>query len=167
MTDPISPMARLNTIFTMAYIIAAVALILIDVALDAAFDFVLPGGAAIGAQIGVAYYAGHRYGQETLGLPDKGWFWTAGLYTTLISIAVSIVFGILAFFLLTSADEREVLSLMFSGGTLEDDMSGVVAATVALVVIIMVLWIAISVVAHRFIMAHAASKSFDLAKTFS
>lgn len=163
MSDPIAPMARLSAIFTMAYIIATVALILIDVALDAAFDFVLPGGAAIGAQIGVAYYAGHRYGQETPGLPDKGWFWTAGLYTTLISIAVSIVTGIAAFVLLVSEEEQRLFYSLWSG----DGFGDVNTAILAIPLIIGAgLWVGISTVAHRFVMLHAARKSFDPAKAF-
>lgn len=167
MSDPIAPMPRLCLIFTLAFAGATAALMALDAALEYLIDYVLPTGAAIGAQMGAAYYAGHRYGATTPGLPDGGWYWLAGLYTSLIAIAVSVVLAVIGFFLLTSAQEREMVYLMWSGESVDEVETSAILGIIAMFVIVMALWVGISTVAHRFIMAYAARKSFDPARVFS
>lgn len=166
MDAPYSPMSRLCQTFAAAFAIATAALMAIDFALNALFEFVLPSGVAIGAQIAAAWYAGHRYGEATPGLPDNGWFWRAGLYTALISIAVSIVFAVLAFFLLVSAEERELVYLLWSNNDAADTLGMSLATLIGIVVAVIIIWAGISWLVHRFVIAHAARKIFDPARAF-
>lgn len=152
MTPPIYPMSHLCGVFALAALVLTIAAGILTVVLEITLGVDLSTAGSIGAQIGAAYIAGDRMGKRTTILPDGRWFWRAALYTALIPV----VFGVI--FLAGAA-----MYLLVPVG---DDTSTLPSLVYALGVLVIVFYLGISVLAHRFVIASGARKSFDPARAF-
>jgi len=148
MSTPVYPMSRFCLSFAGFWMLATLALFVVAIALAAFLSFEIPSGTSIGVQIAVFYIVGDRLGRRTAVLPDGAWYWRAAFFATMISIALS---GLLV----------AIMLIVFGTALLGALSSEVLAGFLGLMLIVLLVFVALSTVAGRFILASTARKSYD------